>query len=267
MGSEIDAKALWSCSYGIYVVTSCYDGKSNGQITNTVIQVTAEPPRIAVAINKENYTHGFINDSGSLAVSVLNESTPMKFIGGFGFKTGREFEKLTGVEAYKGVTGCPVVTENAVSVFEGRVFERVDVGTHTLFVADVVSGRVLANGKPLTYAQYHANKGKTPEHAPTYRPPEAETPAGKVPAAGGGGAEAKEGIQRQHLRGMRCVYRPPPRPRRRSHTGTPFDDLPGWVLPLSTADEASLPGVATRAGLRDTFPGHAAHKEELLAFG
>ncbi len=75
--SDLDPRALWTCSYGIYVVTSCYEGKANGQIANTVIQVTAEPPRIAVAINKENYTHEFITgrDKASLDIFWLRDES------------------------------------------------------------------------------------------------------------------------------------------------------------------------------------------------
>lgn len=175
MGEELDSKALWKCSYGLYVVCSCTEeGKANGQIANTVMQVAAEPPRVSVAINKDNYTHEFISKSGVFTVSVLGTETPMKFIGRFGFKTGRDTDKFEGVEYRKGATGCPVVTENAVSVFEARVFDSMDVGTHTVFAGDVVSGEVLADEEPLTYAQYHAMKGRAPKNAPTYRPPEQE---------------------------------------------------------------------------------------------
>lgn len=174
MGDELDPRALWSCSYGLYVVTSCFEGADNGQIANTVIQVAAEPPRVLVALNKENYTHELISRSSVYGVSVLAESTPMDFIGRFGFRNGREFKKLEGVAARSGVTGCLLVTENAVAVFEAKVFGSLDVGTHTVFAGDVVSGEVLDTGNPLTYARYHANKGKAPPSAPSYRPPDTE---------------------------------------------------------------------------------------------
>lgn len=174
MEAELDPKSLWSISYGIFIVTTVFEGKNNGQLCNTVIQVSADPPRVAMALNKENYTHELLDKSGVFAVSVLEENTPMDFIGKFGFRTGREVDKMAEVEFVQGSTGCPCVTENAVSVFEGRVFDKMDVGTHTLFAGDVVSGRVITGGKPLTYAQYHANKGVAPKAAPTYRAPETE---------------------------------------------------------------------------------------------
>jgi flavin reductase (DIM6/NTAB) family NADH-FMN oxidoreductase RutF len=82
---ELDQRSLWSISYGIYIVSSCFEGKANGQIANTVIQVSAEPPKIAVAINKLNYTHDFIEKGGVLGVTVLDDETPMTLIGRFGF--------------------------------------------------------------------------------------------------------------------------------------------------------------------------------------
>jgi ferric-chelate reductase [NAD(P)H] len=165
---------MWSISYGIFIVSSCDGDKANGQIANTVFQVSAEPARIAVAINKKNYTHELIEKSGILGVTVLDDETPMKLIGLFGFRTGRDVDKFEGVETMPGNLGCPIVTEHAVSVFEAKVFGSVDVGTHTVYVADVVSGKMLTEKGPLTYAQYHANKGKAPEAAPTYRGPSGE---------------------------------------------------------------------------------------------
>jgi ferric-chelate reductase [NAD(P)H] len=165
----MDPRAMWSLSYGIFIVSSCFEGKANGQIANTVFQISAEPARVAVAINKENYTHQFIEKSRMFSVTVLDDETPMKLIGVFGFRTGKDVDKFEGVETMEGDFGCPVVTEHAVSVFEAKVFDSVDVGTHTLFVADVVNGKMLTDKPPLTYAQYHANKGKAPEKAPTYR--------------------------------------------------------------------------------------------------
>lgn len=165
----MDPKALWSISYGIFIVTSCDGDRANGQIANTVFQVSAEPPRIAVAINKGNYTHDFIEKSRALGVTILDDETPMTLIGKFGFRSGRDIDKFDGVRFEKGDLGCPLVTENAVSVLEAKVFDSVDVGTHTVYVADVVAGKVIGGGAPLTYAQYHAGKGKAPAAAPTYR--------------------------------------------------------------------------------------------------
>lgn len=181
---ELDQRSLWSISYGIYIVSSCVDDKASGQIANTVFQVSAEPPKIAVAINKENFTHDFIEKSKVIGVTVLDDETPMTLIGRFGFRTGRDLDKFDGVQSEKGTLGCPLVTEHAVSVFEARVFDSVDVGTHTVYVAEVVAGKMTGSKEPLTYAQYHANKGKAPKAAPTYQgatPEEAPSYTGVEP--------------------------------------------------------------------------------------
>ena len=225
MEADLDPRSLWSISYGIYVVTSAYDGKANGQVANTVTQVAAEPPRVLVAINKENHTHGLIEKSGVFAVSVLLEDVPMQFIGRFGFKTGREFDKLSGVEYEEGSTGCPCVTENAISLFEAKVFATVDAGTHTVFVGDVVSGKVLkADGKPLTYAQYHENKGKAPKNAPTYRAPE---------------KKGEPGMKRYVCDICGYIYDPAEGDSESGVApGTAFEDLPDdWVCPVCGAEK------------------------------
>ncbi len=172
MNKDLNLKALFQLSYGVYVVTSHLDDKLNGQIANTFFQVTAEPPRLAVCINKENLTHGYIDKSGVFAVSVLDEKTPFAFIGMFGFRSGRDVDKFAKVQYQIGVTGAPVVTENALSFMELKVIGKMDAGTHTLFVGELVNCQVLKAGIPLTYKYYHeVIKGKTPEKATTYQAP------------------------------------------------------------------------------------------------
>ncbi len=85
----MNVKALYKLGYGLYVVTSKKGDRFNGQIANTVIQITSEPPTIAVSINKENLTHEFIKESGVFTASILSQDTPLSFIGHFGFKSGR----------------------------------------------------------------------------------------------------------------------------------------------------------------------------------
>jgi ferric-chelate reductase [NAD(P)H] len=170
MSECIDSRAFRHITYGLYIVCSIHEGKKNGQIANTVFQVTANPPRIAVSINKENLTHEYISNSGLFSVSVLDESAPMKFIGAFGFRCGRDIDKFSFCSEVKvGETGCPIVMDYVLSVIETRVFNSVDVGTHTVFFADVISAEMLREGEPLTYAYYHeVKKGRSPKNAPTY---------------------------------------------------------------------------------------------------
>jgi flavin reductase (DIM6/NTAB) family NADH-FMN oxidoreductase RutF/rubredoxin len=164
----MDAKALWTMSYGMYLVTARAGGRANGQIANAVFQVTAEPPRMAVAINKDNFTHDLIRDGGWFAFSVLAETVPMEFIGLFGFKSGRDVDKLAQATVREGLH-VPLVVEHAIAVTEARLLQAADAGTHTVFIGEAAGAEVLSAGAPLTYAGYHARKGKAPKNAPTYR--------------------------------------------------------------------------------------------------
>jgi ferric-chelate reductase [NAD(P)H] len=171
MPSSVDRKVFRNLSYGLYILTSVDGGKKNGQIINTAIQVTSQPPRVAVIVNKENLTHDYILRSKVFGVSVLDVATPMTFIGVFGFRSGRDFDKLARVEFKEGITGCPLVTEHALSVLEAEVIDHIDLGSHTIFVGTVVNSEVLREGSPLTYEYYHQTlKGKSPPSAPTFEP-------------------------------------------------------------------------------------------------
>lgn len=161
--------ALHKLSYGLYVVTFRNNGRLNGQIANTVFQVTSEPPTIAVSINRNNLTWEFIKASRVLAASILCQETPLSFIGRFGFKSGRETDKFAGVNYRIGETGAPVVRDNAVAYLEARVVQEVEVGTHTVFIGEVVSAEVISDETCMTYDYYHQIKGgKTPRGAATY---------------------------------------------------------------------------------------------------
>ncbi len=169
MNTHLDRRVFRDLSYGLYIVTSRDNDKLNGQIINTAIQVTSDPVRVAVIINKKNLTHELITNSGTFTVSVLEESTPLTFIGPFGFKSGRDIDKFAKVKYKIGTTGAPLVIEHALSVLEAKVIDQVDLGSHTLFVGEVVSSEVIKEGRPLTYQYYHENlKGKSPPNAPTF---------------------------------------------------------------------------------------------------
>jgi ferric-chelate reductase [NAD(P)H] len=131
--------------------------------------VTSQPPRVAVIINKNNLTHEFISKSKVFGVSVLDDSADLKFIGLFGFRTGRDIDKLSQVQFALGSSGCPLVTEHSISILDAKVIDTMDVGTHTVFVADVLGSEVLKEGTPLTYEFYRTNlRGKSSKNSPTY---------------------------------------------------------------------------------------------------
>jgi flavin reductase (DIM6/NTAB) family NADH-FMN oxidoreductase RutF len=165
----MDKSALYQISYGIYIVASKKGNKFNGQIANTVFQVTSEPPKIAISINKENLTWEYIKDRKVFTVSILSEDTPMAFIGKFGFQSGRETDKFAETDYIIGQTGLPVVVENTTAYLEARILDEIDVGTHTIFIGEVINAEVLSDNTCMTYNYYHQiKKGKTPKKAPSF---------------------------------------------------------------------------------------------------
>lgn len=166
----MNEKALYTLNYGVYVVSTKSEAKLNGQIANVVFQITAEPPKVAVCLNKENLTHSLVSESGIFNVSVLGKCCTMKLIGNFGFRSGRDIDKFKDYDYIIGKNGAPIVTDSAVAYLECKVENTMDVGTHTLFVGRVTEGDLLLKDAPMTYSYYHMElKGKEPETAPTYR--------------------------------------------------------------------------------------------------
>jgi len=176
-----DLQALLALGYGLYIVTAGKGDRGNGQISNAVMQVTDTPPRLAAAVNKGALTHALIEAEGTFAIIVLSESAPMKMIGLFGFRSGRDVDKLSKVSWEPGDTGCPIVRDNALACAEVRVEQALDCGTHTVFVGEVVSCRIIGLGTPMTYAYYReVLGGKTPPTAPTSGASSSAGPAGKA---------------------------------------------------------------------------------------
>ena len=165
----MNSKAFYKLSYGLYVICSKKGDKFNGQIANTVFQITSEPPTIAVSINKSNLTNEFIRDSKVLTVSMIAQEAPLSFIGHFGFKSGREMDKLADINYITGETGVPIITDNTIAYLEVQITQQVDVGTHDIFIGDVINADVLKESEPMTYAYYHlVKRGSTPKTAPSY---------------------------------------------------------------------------------------------------
>ena len=218
----MNLKALHKLGYGMYVVSSYIGDRLNGQIANTVFQITSEPPTIAVSINKSNLTHEFIRASRVFTASVLCQGTPLSFIGNFGFKSGRDVNKFEGIEYIIGETGAPVVVENAVSYVEAEVRQEIDVGSHTIFIGDIVAADVLNEKTCMTYEYYHqVKRGVTPKTAPSYIEEKAEV--------------SKGGRYKCTVYGY--VYEPEKGdPEGGIKPGTSFEELPAvWVCPVCGA--------------------------------
>jgi len=166
---DMNPRALHKISYGVYIICSKNEEKMNGQIANALFQVTAEPPTVAISINKKNLTHEFIEKSRVFTVSVLSEETPMKLIGNFGFKSGRNIDKFKDVNYKFGNAKVPLVLDNTLACIEAKVIGKIDVGTHTIFIGRVEDAEILTEDKPMTYEYYHKVKGGfSPKTAPTY---------------------------------------------------------------------------------------------------
>ena len=166
----INFDALFKVSYGLYIVCSGDKSRGNGFISNTVFQVTSSPARFASCCNKDNYTADFIKESGAFSISVLHQDTPADIFGRFGYKSGRDFDKLQGMRIQYGETGVPIVLDEAIAFLECKVVQTHDVGTHWLFIGELVQSDVLNESmEPITYLHYReVNKGVAPKNAPTY---------------------------------------------------------------------------------------------------
>lgn len=163
-------RALQKLSYGMYIVSANKGNHLNGQIANAVFQVTSEPLLIAASINTKNFTHECMLDGNHFAVSVLAKDTPFKFIGRFGFRCGRDFDKLEGIDYQIGGSGVPIILDNAVAFIEAKVVRKSNLGSHTLFFGEIIDAEIVdADKDVMTYDYYHLVKGgKLSERASHY---------------------------------------------------------------------------------------------------
>ena len=165
----MNLKSLHKISYGLYIICSKENEKINGQIANAIFQVTSQPPTIAVSINKNNLTHKYISKSKFFTISVLSKETPMSFIGNFGFKSGKDFNKFNEVDYKLSKNKIPIILDNSTAFFEVKVLNSIDMSTHTIFIGEVKDADILSDKPVMTYEYYHECKGgKSPKNAPTY---------------------------------------------------------------------------------------------------
>jgi flavin reductase (DIM6/NTAB) family NADH-FMN oxidoreductase RutF/rubredoxin len=227
-------EAFYKISYGLYVVSSAHGSRSNGYVANTVFQVTAKPARFAIACNKDNFTCGLIQQSQVFAISILQQETQAELIGLFGYQSGRTVSKYAAVRHRTGQTGAPILLEDALAWFDCRVVQTLDVGTHLLFVGEVVDEEVIHNSQPpLTYAYYReVKKGKAPKNAPTFLDP-GQMEVISAPAV----------LSGQYACNV-CghVYDPSVGdPEAGIPAGTRFEDLPeNWVCPVCGAAKSDF---------------------------
>lgn len=154
----MDQKAMFKLSYGLFVLTARQDGKDNGCIVNTVQQVTDTPLRISVTVNKQHLTHDMIKATGLFNVSILSELAKMDTIKHRGFVSGRQEDKMVGVTVARSANGLIYLPEQTNAYISAKVAEEIDLGTHTMFIADVTDAEMLApDERSVTYAFYQEN--------------------------------------------------------------------------------------------------------------
>ncbi len=160
--SQIDAKVLFNIGYGLYAVTSHDGEKDNGLIVNTVCQITSDPIRVAVCINKSNYSHDTIKQSGKMNVCCLSESAPFKVFETFGMQSGRDADKFKDCQPLRSQNGLVYLPRYINSFFSLKVEDYMDMGTHGMFVCSVTETERFSNEPTMTYAYYHKNVKPAP---------------------------------------------------------------------------------------------------------
>lgn len=152
----MDKQAMYNLTYGVFMLSTRAGEKTNGCITNTCIQIANSPMKIAISVLNSNYTCDLIKESGIFAISLLSEDCTFDTIKHFGFQSGRDVDKFDGMSLPKDCNGIPYIGWNVCSVISGKVLEQKDLGSHTLFIAEVIDAKLLSDKYPLTYAEYQS---------------------------------------------------------------------------------------------------------------
>ncbi len=158
-----DLSALFNIGYGLYVVTSNDGKKDNGLIVNTVTQVTNTPNRIAVTINKENYSHHTIKQTGIMNINCLSVDAPFSIFENFGFQSGRNADKFTSIETLRSDNGLAFLPRYINSFMSLKVEQYIDLDTHGMFICEVTESRVITNAETMTYNYYFENVKPKPQ--------------------------------------------------------------------------------------------------------
>jgi len=158
-----DLTALFNIGYGLYVVTSNDGKKDNGLIVNTVTQVTNTPNRIAVTINKANYSHHVIKQTGIMNINCLSIEAPFKVFEVFGFQSGRNVDKFAGCTPMRSDNGLIFLPRNINSFMSLKVEQYIDLDTHGMFICSITEARVISNVETMTYPYYQNNVKPKPQ--------------------------------------------------------------------------------------------------------
>ncbi len=234
----MDQKVLFDLSYGLYIISTEFDGKKNAQIANVGGQITADPPKISICLNKQNLTTQLITKSKSFILSILSENTSVPFIGSFGFRSGKEVDKFAGINFTTSKNkNLPVVNDNTTGYIELEVEQIIDLDSYYLFIANVLDAQKLTNEKPMTYAYYHEVKGGlTSKNAPNYIKEEEKTKK-----------ESEDKLEMKQYKCNVCGYVYDPKegdPDRGINPGTPFENLPeDWTCPICGVNKSDFEAI------------------------
>jgi len=223
----MNKEAFFKITYGLYIVSSAYEGRRSAYVANTVFQVTASPAKFAISCSKDNFTNDIIGNSGVFAFSIFNEKYKDEIMSRFGYHSSRDTDKFEGLNFILGKTNVPIVIEDSVAWFECRVVQHIDLGTHIMYIGELIDNAILdADARPLTYDYYHKIKrGLAPKNAPTFMEKEDKK------------SSKEAGI---HICDV-CGYEYDPQlgdPDNGIPPGTPFEELPDdWTCPTCGAEK------------------------------
>lgn len=217
--------ALFLISYGLYIVSSVdKKGKINGFVGNALTQVNSEPPTFALVVSKNNLTHTYIEESNLYSISILSIDTPLSLIGLFGFKSGRNVEKFKGINYKLAENGVPYLTDFSLGYIVCETFNKIDMGSHTIFLSSLLDCDIIKDGEPMTYLYYrNVKKGTVSKNAPTFLKNTS--------------LKMEERMQKYVCKVCGYVYDPAVGdPDSGISPGTAFNDLPdSWVCPVCGA--------------------------------
>ena len=154
----MDKKVMYSLTYGLYVITTVDGDKKNGCIMNTAMQQTSDPSCISVTLNKTDYTEYMLERSGKFNISTISDKADFSLFKHFGFQSGRDIDKFADFTDYKeAANGIPYITKGCNAYLSCEVADKIDLGTHVLFIANVIDGEVISTDPSASYAYYQAN--------------------------------------------------------------------------------------------------------------
>ncbi len=160
----MNTSVLFNIGYGLYVLTANENGKDNGCIINTVMQVTSAPLQIAIAVNKRNFTTGMIQNTKKFNISVLSENSKFEIFKHFGYQSGRDVDKFSDFfDTKRSPNGVLYITENTNSYMSAYVKQEIDLGTHIMFIAQLVEAEKLSDVSTVTYDYYQKNIKPAPQ--------------------------------------------------------------------------------------------------------